>query len=55
MALAFQKSNRRERPVNMAWLTDRTLIEANKVRSFSPKLDRPLRVMPRKLGHRLSE
>jgi hypothetical protein len=55
MALALQKSNRRERSADMAWLTDRALIEAHKVRGFSPKLERPLGVMPRELGHRLSE
>jgi hypothetical protein len=39
MALAFQQSNRHESPVDMAWLTDRTLIESNKVRGFSAKLE----------------
>jgi hypothetical protein len=55
MALALQESNRHERSVDMAWLTDRTLIEANKVRGLSPKLERPLSAMPRKRVHSLRE
>jgi hypothetical protein len=39
MALAFQQSNCDERPIDMAWLTDCTLIESNKVRGFSAKLE----------------
>jgi hypothetical protein len=39
MALAVQQSYRDESPVDMAWLTDRTLIESNKVGGFSTKLE----------------
>jgi hypothetical protein len=39
MTLALQQSNRHERPVDMSWLTDCTVIEANKVRGFSAKLE----------------